>query len=313
MRKNYRKAIHKGGRRFDNTKWILDSIKLEFDFGSPKSANEMLKKFVIEKLQMKTAILTENFEQNFLWLKDTVSGAESMRPSLSDSCFVFKQSIFLEKSFHCSEISFKNVKFQRIAKISQCFAIPKPVLSYICKNADYRTLQKLQYTSKEMYFWTKKTLCFKLSVTDLNFTQAQDEALFISGSNPGIGNIKNIFVFNTLFIDYNEAETLSKLIVSKFCKCSAKFIILRSQILTLNEYYFLTNSKAVKVMDLFNTTVNRDDDGSMASLEDLMENLPNASNLRSIWFKKSTRNRPNGFRALPPANFLSSLFFLWSR
>lgn len=130
-----------------------------------------------------------------------------------------------------------------------------------------------------MYYWTNKTLCFKLSLTDLSATEAHDEALFISGPNPRIENIKRIFVFNTLFVDFKEAGILSKVILPKICKFSAKFVLIRSQILTLNEYNFLTDSKIVKLMSLRDTTVNRSIDGSMAFLEDLMENLPNATNL----------------------------------
>lgn len=92
-RKKYRKAIKKGGKRFDNTKWVLDSIKLEFDFGSPKTANEMIKTYITQKLQIKTMTLTESFEQNFMMLTDMVAGAESLKPSLS------KISFFLECSY----------------------------------------------------------------------------------------------------------------------------------------------------------------------------------------------------------------------
>ena len=255
LRREYRKAIQKAGSHFDNTKWILDSIKLEYDFGSKKAANQMIAKFVKERMESSIK-LTSNFEENFILLKNAFT---KVRPR-------------------------ERQKFDgKTGVILQTFALSRPNINYISQKSSYEITRKLQFSSKQMYQIINKTLCLKLSITKLDKTEVHDEAIFISARNPGIDHINNLFIFNTLFIYHKENRELLSKIIPKIVECNLRFLVIRSQNLSFQEYNFLTQSKTIKLIAFYDTSVKHGDGGNV-SFEDLMEYLPNAEHLALVCF-----------------------------
>ena len=177
----------------------------------------------------------------------------------------------ISEYFLREEPPLKPPKFRKDEMIQQGFNLPRSLLEYICRNGNYEVTQKLQYSAKQV---TLQTLCFKLSLFELDKTEAPNEALFLSTKAPEIPGVQPIFVANTLCVSSKNALELSKFL-PKICKCTIRFLWLEFQLLTLDEYQFLTHSQAIKLI-CFNQTVVKRSTGDRVPLEALMENLPNA-------------------------------------
>uniref|UniRef100_A0A914YWV3 Uncharacterized protein n=1 Tax=Panagrolaimus superbus TaxID=310955 RepID=A0A914YWV3_9BILA len=66
-------------------------------------------------------------------------------------------------------------------------------------------------------------------------------------------------------------------IISKIYQCDVKRLALRDQVISLNELSFLCSS--VKDLELYCVTV-KNDDGTVVAFEKLVEQLPNAKEIR---------------------------------
>ena len=181
----------------------------------------------------------------------------------------------LSEHFLREELPLKPPNFRKDEMIQQGFNLPRPLLEYICRNGNYEVTQKLQYSAKQVYLLTLQTLCFKLSLSELDETEAPNEALFLSTKAPEIPGVQPIFVGNTLCVSSKNPLELSKF-RPKIYKCTVQFLWLEFQLLTLEEYHFLTHSKSIKLICFNKTIISNPSGESMAPLESVMENLPNA-------------------------------------
>ena len=242
MREKYRSVIRSAESELDNFKWALDSAKLEYDFGCETTSIKMIRKLAKRKLGNSIAAVS-----TFTAIYDLLNVPLTQEPP-------------------------KKAGFQRNDTVSQNFALPKPLISYICGSGNYEVTQKLQYASKQTYLLTKKTLCFNVSITDLDENEAFEESLFVSTENPNINQINNIFIFNTLFVLHDEPDTLSS-VIPKITRCTLRHLILCGQVLTLKEYNFLTASKTIELLWLHFSTV-IDVDYVSAEVKDEIRQLP---------------------------------------
>ena len=244
IREKYRSVIKSAESELDNFKWALDSAKLEYDFGCETTSIKMIRKLAKRKLGNSISVAAAS---TFTAIHDLLNVPVTLEP-------------------------LKKVGFQQTDMVSQTFALPKPLISYICGSGNYEVTQKLQYASKQTYLLSKKTLCFNVSITDLDETEAFEESLFVSAENPNIDHINNVFIFNTFCLLHNDPDILSN-VIPKITRCTLRHLVLCGQVLTLKEYNFLTASKTIELLWLHCSTV-IDVDYVSAEVKDAIRQLP---------------------------------------
>uniref|UniRef100_A0AC34F884 Uncharacterized protein n=1 Tax=Panagrolaimus sp. ES5 TaxID=591445 RepID=A0AC34F884_9BILA len=140
---------------------------------------------------------------------------------------------------------------------------------------------KLQMSCKELYFKKEILYCHRLSIREIQNTIYSGNALMISSKALQTMDLLNYHLVNSLdvmlFQGFNGSNpTILSTLLSKIQFCSIRYLTVYNQNITFEEFKFLASS--LEHIFLKNVSITKND-GTNASIEEIIEHLPSASDL----------------------------------
>uniref|UniRef100_A0A914QG78 Uncharacterized protein n=1 Tax=Panagrolaimus davidi TaxID=227884 RepID=A0A914QG78_9BILA len=178
-------------------------------------------------------------------------------------------------------------RFYDTYEVDQEFALPRPIILYVLKNAGHRVLQKLFMSCK--YFFKKQPtpICYRLRTGPREIYK--DESLTLKHHSKEESFPKNIYITGSIFCITHYPPWIDFL--PKFYRCEAKFIRLPSGIqLSFDELKSLIGHGGVIQLDI-DRCILKDEKNECVALEKIMELLPNIEKL-SLYNVKITEKTP---------------------
>ena len=234
MLENYRKEIECFGKSsLDVTKWWIDTIKYELDFGTLESAYKILDRATasgnflsIHRSELKKIInrKTREFRDEYI------------------------AKVLAEREWiETSEIKVPKVNFDA-AKI-QNFAFKPPLINYI-KNNQNNTLaliQNLYKTCKYFYKFGGVPICHRLTIDPDAPSCFFEQSLFLNSSRLDFEGLNNLCVTNFLqFRCDTDRKALSKLL-PRLCECDVDYLLIDNQDLTIAEFKSLCREEPLGI------------------------------------------------------------------
>uniref|UniRef100_A0A914Q7M5 Uncharacterized protein n=1 Tax=Panagrolaimus davidi TaxID=227884 RepID=A0A914Q7M5_9BILA len=171
--------------------------------------------------------------------------------------------------------------------LSQNFALPNKMLKYLMKNVGI--LQKLQKSCKQLFLLQPTPICHRFVIASrpiknyFNLTlkthqkaiNFDEQSLTINSENPELDNLENLYLTNYVYIGSIFNVLRLSNILKCVQKCEIKYLTIENQTLFFKDYQLLTEAKSVKEIKFLYSQIWKNN-GFLAQLEDIMENLPNA-------------------------------------
>uniref|UniRef100_A0A914QGH6 DUF38 domain-containing protein n=1 Tax=Panagrolaimus davidi TaxID=227884 RepID=A0A914QGH6_9BILA len=156
---------------------------------------------------------------------------------------------------------------------TQVLPFQDSLLHYILTNASENVLKKLYSSCKYFYFAKRKLLCHSLYIgKDLKLKYFRN-SMSSNGEELEFLDMDKLIVQNTLVVQHSENPNLLHLIFPKLEASSLRFLRIKSQTFSVNEYDFLTSGRKIMKLDFENVSI-FDENGEPIVFEHFLYSLP---------------------------------------
>uniref|UniRef100_A0AC35GXI6 DUF38 domain-containing protein n=1 Tax=Panagrolaimus sp. PS1159 TaxID=55785 RepID=A0AC35GXI6_9BILA len=167
---------------------------------------------------------------------------------------------------------------------NQYFAFQEPIIRYILENANHQVLRKLFSSCKYFYFKRQTPICYRLETGSSE--SYNGETLFLRHLSNQDLFVKKMFFTGCIKVDWagQPGETFMANLIPRLSQCHAKYIYLRIQSLTFNEFEFLIGHGGVVEIDVLGCQI-KDENNDYVHLEEITKFLPNIEMLKLSYVK----------------------------
>uniref|UniRef100_A0AC34F833 Uncharacterized protein n=1 Tax=Panagrolaimus sp. ES5 TaxID=591445 RepID=A0AC34F833_9BILA len=167
-----------------------------------------------------------------------------------------------------------SIHFTADNSVRQNFSFKNSVINYIQQNASPAVQLKLSFMCKYFYLRKPTFICHSLKI-DVGENQYFQQAVHFNtyGIDEYSGYLYNIYLTTVLYCDGADRKCLSKLI-EKMQKCTAKYLTIIDQDLTLKEFKFLVGHGNVVELNMIDSNIVDGDNGKQLHLEDIISLMP---------------------------------------
>ena len=175
------------------------------------------------------------------------------------------------------EMSRSRLEDYHLARIQppkhQSFPFRAPLMNYLIKRASSRLIQNLYSSCKYFFVKIRMPICHSLYLG--NKVESNIFRQFMSVNDPESPSLNNLWIPNSITVDSLNPQFLSS-VIPKLGKILLRFLNLRNQNLTVNEYFLLTKFSNLYLVKLYNVSI-KDDDGNPITFEDFFSTLSYAA------------------------------------
>uniref|UniRef100_A0A914PWQ0 F-box domain-containing protein n=1 Tax=Panagrolaimus davidi TaxID=227884 RepID=A0A914PWQ0_9BILA len=274
MIEEYRNEIERIGFDEDVTDFWIDTIEFEIDQCGLKYAEEIFDRALLATLKKdfighpnQNAIIEQcqNFKAHRS-LYPSSFGKNGEKEILAFKNVIQKWKEMVSKKYVKSDKTVKKItpapvsvplnptiKFEPSTAQMQYFDLPLSYIYQILKSANPEMLFKLFASCKSLFKFYPTPLCYQLGVNDEVNPQYFQHSLFLPISYINFSGLQKLHIVNSLdWIVETDRKALSK-VIPKLRKCSAKFIHIDSQDLTIDEFKFITAN--MQILHICNTNI----------------------------------------------------------
>ena len=166
----------------------------------------------------------------------------------------------------------------------QAFALPKPIIWYILQHGVGHGLLKNLHISCKHFFILKPTpICYSLGLKRKEsdwVIRFRDDSMELNSADETMNLFKNLHLTTSLLVQRRTGVNFLSSIIPRLCKCTAKYINIKQQNLSFEEFKFLIESGNVIRLKLWGNKITFGKAHDQISLEMITEFLPNIEDLR---------------------------------
>jgi hypothetical protein len=265
--------MHDSGQNV--SKWCIDTIEFELDFGTPSVAKKLLERALNSKtceLELLNYALTFGKKYGLCLNSTNIETMISNHPKESTSQ--------MNENRNEAESEEDEEDFSLISTFykpwGQRFSIPNTVIFHVLKNADYHLLSKLFGTCKALFAKFKVFLCHGL-IIDRFAVRGYSP----SGSSMGLSlnHLFNFYITNNLTISVSNNPNLLPWLRATLYQCDVEVLNITGQNVDLNIFKFFVGENVSNV-SLQNCNITVNEKGDCLAAHDLVALFPKADRIK---------------------------------
>uniref|UniRef100_A0A914Q520 Uncharacterized protein n=1 Tax=Panagrolaimus davidi TaxID=227884 RepID=A0A914Q520_9BILA len=165
----------------------------------------------------------------------------------------------------------------------QNFDLPETLMFYINFQSSPKIKQKLFKSCKFLFLQNPHPICHQLIIKSrTKNSRFSYQSLKIKDLEKDLNLLSNLHITDNLYITESfENAKILHLILPKLYKCEPRFVDIRQQIITTEEFKFLINPTKIEKFKFWNGAI-INFDGSTVSFKDILRQTLNASEIRLV-------------------------------
>uniref|UniRef100_A0A914P3G3 Uncharacterized protein n=1 Tax=Panagrolaimus davidi TaxID=227884 RepID=A0A914P3G3_9BILA len=214
--------------------WI-DTILYELDFGSKKSAIEVLKRVLNSAVPKHNYFIVENPTFSFHYFFGIIQNTNANVHSKKEDFLKVSKKLPISCYFPRNQIA--------ALKKSQNFSIPRTFVYYITQSIkfNHQILQKLFNLCKYFFAVQPTPLCYRLVLGCRKSSKYRGQSLFLNNKDLDFKGLDNLYITNTFDV-LSEIPTAYSQTIKRMYKCDSKNGIIDNQLFTIDGFKFVRDN-----------------------------------------------------------------------